>query len=130
MDPVVPIGVYHTSALHPHQDPSSKPLSPLHKRGRPRKTLPGPSQSESWVKKDYETIFTLVIGGVNFGNAVALKKSESKSLEKNLRTEEFAIHFFSGLIHLLKNCPANSEFLREKVLNVLSMSLKMSLKKG
>ncbi|GFY66212.1 hypothetical protein TNIN_141611 [Trichonephila inaurata madagascariensis] len=36
------------------------------------------------------------------------------SLEENCRTEEFAIHFFSGLIHLLKNCPANSEFLREK----------------
>ncbi|GFY64850.1 hypothetical protein TNIN_466061 [Trichonephila inaurata madagascariensis] len=37
-DPDIPIGVYH-----PHQDPSSKLLTTLRKRGRPRKTLPGPS---------------------------------------------------------------------------------------
>ncbi|GFR04056.1 hypothetical protein TNCT_418141 [Trichonephila clavata] len=43
-DPDIPIGVYHTSALRPHQDPSSKPLTPLRKRGRPRKNFPGPSQ--------------------------------------------------------------------------------------
>ncbi|GFY67194.1 hypothetical protein TNIN_418031 [Trichonephila inaurata madagascariensis] len=42
-DPDVLIGVYHTSALHPRQDPSSKPLAPIRKRGRPRKTLPGSS---------------------------------------------------------------------------------------
>ncbi|GFU77328.1 hypothetical protein TNCV_36071 [Trichonephila clavipes] len=42
-DPDGPNGVYHTSALRPHQYPSSLPLTPLRKRGRPRKTLNGPS---------------------------------------------------------------------------------------
>ncbi|GFT57284.1 sushi, von Willebrand factor type A, EGF and pentraxin domain-containing protein 1, partial [Nephila pilipes] len=37
-DPDVPNGVYHTSVLCPHQDPSTKPLTPLRKRDRPRKT--------------------------------------------------------------------------------------------
>ncbi|KAF8791325.1 hypothetical protein HNY73_006212 [Argiope bruennichi] len=36
----VPIGVYRTSALRPHQDSSSKHVTSLCKRGRPRKTLP------------------------------------------------------------------------------------------
>ncbi|GFY54165.1 hypothetical protein TNIN_437131 [Trichonephila inaurata madagascariensis] len=38
-DPDIPIGVYHTSALRLHQDQSSKPLTPLRKRGRLRKTF-------------------------------------------------------------------------------------------
>ncbi|GFY49005.1 uncharacterized protein TNIN_437201 [Trichonephila inaurata madagascariensis] len=42
-DPDVPIRVYHTSSVRPHQDLLSKPLTPFRKRGRPRKTLPGSS---------------------------------------------------------------------------------------
>ncbi|GFT27034.1 uncharacterized protein NPIL_666711 [Nephila pilipes] len=42
-DPDVPIGVYHTSGIRPHQGPSTKHLTSLRKRGRTRKTLPGSS---------------------------------------------------------------------------------------
>ncbi|GFW50973.1 hypothetical protein TNCV_3592551 [Trichonephila clavipes] len=34
--------VCHTSALSPYQDPTSKSLIPLRKKGRPRKTFPDP----------------------------------------------------------------------------------------
>lgn len=42
-DPDTPIGVYHTSALRPHLGPTTMPLAPLRKRGRPRKSSPGSS---------------------------------------------------------------------------------------
>ncbi|KAF8791400.1 hypothetical protein HNY73_006273 [Argiope bruennichi] len=42
-NPDVLFGVYHTSALLPHQDPSFMPLSPLCKSSRPKKILLAPS---------------------------------------------------------------------------------------
>ncbi|GFT07631.1 hypothetical protein NPIL_255401 [Nephila pilipes] len=50
-DPDVPIGVYHTSTSRPHQDPSTKPLTPLRKRGKPRKSLLGSSPTWRQGKK-------------------------------------------------------------------------------
>ncbi|GFW40882.1 uncharacterized protein TNCV_4369301 [Trichonephila clavipes] len=40
-DPAVPIQVYHTSAVRPHQDPSTELLTHYRKRDRIRKSLPG-----------------------------------------------------------------------------------------
>ncbi|GFT18240.1 uncharacterized protein NPIL_61621 [Nephila pilipes] len=51
-------------------------------------------------------------------------------LLKKLTSEEFADKFFCGLISLLQNCPRDTVFLREKLLNILKASLKTSLKKN